>query len=266
MTKYDQKAVIEGESFAKMRADTNRVLQKLLTNMVEKKTNEGTLTIKVDVSFAQEFMPIPPEEQNEKSGATRLVLKPKFKHKIGSAMQIKNEANGEYVSDMMELVYDKDTEQYILTPVRDGQQMNIFDFMGANEDDDEDDDQEEQDLEDEEEEDDDDSPRSSRLLGGGNVGLLPDNSPEDAMNAPESDDEEVIIDADYIETPPDDDSDDTEISDEEMSEFVDEHADEFIGSNESDLYDQDMPDYEYQEPFSDDDEMESSDEGEEKWD
>ena len=51
MTEYDQKAAIEGQSFTKMREDANRVLQKLLKNMVEKSTNEGTLTIKIDVSF-----------------------------------------------------------------------------------------------------------------------------------------------------------------------------------------------------------------------
>ena len=129
MTEYDQKACIESESLAKMRNDANRVLQKLLKNMVEKSTNEGTLTIRLDVSFIQEFVPIPLEEQTEKSGETRRVLKPQFKHKISSTMQVKDDASGDSINDTMELVWDEETCSYVLTPVKGERQMNIFDVM-----------------------------------------------------------------------------------------------------------------------------------------
>lgn len=129
MTEYDQATVIESGCFAQMRADTNKVLQKLLNNMVEKSTNEGSVAIKIDITLQPEYVPIPVEERPFDSGETRMILKPQFEHKISSTMQIKGEAKGRYSSDMMELVYDQNTDQYILTPVRGGQQLNIFDVM-----------------------------------------------------------------------------------------------------------------------------------------
>lgn len=129
MTEYDQRVTIEGESFMQMRADANVVLQKLLKNMVEKETNEGSLTIKVDVNLVPEWVPIPIEKRIIGGPESRMVLRPRFEHKISSTMQIKDNANGEYTSELMELVFDEFTGQYILTPVKDGEQMTIYDLM-----------------------------------------------------------------------------------------------------------------------------------------
>lgn len=129
MTEYDQRVTIEGESFMQMRADANVVLQKLLKNMVEKETNEGSLTIKVDVNLVTEWVPIPIEKRIIGGPESRMVLRPRFEHKISSTMQIKDNANGKYTSELMELVFDEFTGQYILTPVKDGEQMTIYDLM-----------------------------------------------------------------------------------------------------------------------------------------
>ena len=129
MTDYDQKAVIEGEAFEQMRNDANRVLQRLLKNMVEKDTGEGTMTIKIDVTFLPEYITIPVEMRTEASGESRKALKPQFKHKISSTMQVRDDASGRCRNETMELVWDKDTESYILTPVTGEEQMNIFDVM-----------------------------------------------------------------------------------------------------------------------------------------
>lgn len=135
MTEYDQRVTIEGESFMQMRADANVVLQKLLKNMVEKETNEGSLTIKVDVNLVPEWVPIPIEKRIIGGPESRMILRPRFEHKISSTMQIKDNANGEYVSELMELVLNEFTGQYILTPVKDGEQMTIYDLMEQGEND-----------------------------------------------------------------------------------------------------------------------------------
>ena len=44
----------EDETFAKLRNDADQVLQKLLSNMAEKGSQEGKLTITMDVVFEEE--------------------------------------------------------------------------------------------------------------------------------------------------------------------------------------------------------------------
>ena len=84
---------LQDETFSKLRDDANQVLQKLLANMAEKGSLEGKLTITVDVSFVQETV------QNRDAnieGENRVVYTPRFQHKVGSVLQIKNEQKGGY--------------------------------------------------------------------------------------------------------------------------------------------------------------------------
>lgn len=60
-------------------------------------------------------------------GETRKILTPKFSHKIGSVMQIKNEAKGGANYDDMELVWDEAAGEYILKAIVNTEQMSIFD-------------------------------------------------------------------------------------------------------------------------------------------
>ena len=57
MEGYEQELHINDELFAGMRDDADRVLQKLLKNMVEKDSLEGKVTIGIDVTLVQEFIP-----------------------------------------------------------------------------------------------------------------------------------------------------------------------------------------------------------------
>lgn len=129
MTEYDQKITIGGQMFSQMRSDANVILQKLLKNMVDKQTNEGSMTIKIDVALRQEYIPIPPEERQDAGPETRRILKPVFEHKISSTMQVRDSANGRSQSDFMELEYDSETDAYILTPSTGNDQMNIYDVI-----------------------------------------------------------------------------------------------------------------------------------------
>lgn len=121
---YEQELHINDELFAGMREDSDRVLQKLLKNMVEKDSLEGKVTIGIDVTLVQEFIP---NRDPNIEGETRRVLTPKFSHKVGSVMQIKNEAKGDRNCDGTELVFDEERGEYVLRPIANTEQMTIFD-------------------------------------------------------------------------------------------------------------------------------------------
>lgn len=121
---YEQELHIDDELFCGMREDADRVLQKLLKNMVEKDSLEGKVTIGIDVTLVREFIP---NHDPDIEGETRMVLTPKFSHKVGSVMQIKNEAKGDRNCDGTELVWDEERGEYVLRPIANTEQMTIFD-------------------------------------------------------------------------------------------------------------------------------------------
>lgn len=124
MDGYEQELHIDDELFAGLREDADRVLQKLLKNMVEKGSLEGKVSIGIDVTFVQEFIP---NRDPRIEGETRKVLTPKFVHKVGSVMQIKDEAKGDRNCDGNELVWDDEKGEYVLRPIANTDQMTIFD-------------------------------------------------------------------------------------------------------------------------------------------
>lgn len=124
MEMYEQELHINDELFEGMRKDADVVLQKLLKNMIEKGSMEGKVTIGIDVTLAQEFIP---NRDPEIDGETRRALTPKFSHKVGSVMQIKNEMKGDRNCDGTELVWDEERGEYVLRPIANTEQMTIFD-------------------------------------------------------------------------------------------------------------------------------------------
>lgn len=124
MESYEQELHIDDELFAGMRMDADRVLQKLLKNMVENNSLEGKMTIGIDVAFIQDYIP---NHDPSVEGESRRILIPKFSHKIGSVIQIKDEAKGKRNCDGNELVWDDKREEYVLRPIINTDQMSIFD-------------------------------------------------------------------------------------------------------------------------------------------
>ena len=117
---------LQDETFSKLRDDADQVLQKLLANMAEKGSLEGKLAITVDVSFVQETV------QNRDAnieGETRVVYTPRFKHKVGSVLQIKNEQNGDMNCDGMEMYWDTEKGEWMLRPITGRDQMSIHDIF-----------------------------------------------------------------------------------------------------------------------------------------
>lgn len=121
---YEQNLHISDSVFDGMRQDADLVLQRLIKNMVEKDSLEGKVTISIDVTLEQEYIP---NRDPEIEGETRRVLTPKLSHKVGSVMQIKNEVKGDKHCDGSELVWDKEKGEYVLRPIANTEQMTIFD-------------------------------------------------------------------------------------------------------------------------------------------
>lgn len=110
----------DGETFNPVRHDADGVIKRLVKNMVEKGSNEGTVNIKINVSFGKQK--VGTDEQN-----SRDVIVPGFTHKITSTMQIKDDINGGLSFDEMELVWDEEKNEYVIKPITGNAQMNIFD-------------------------------------------------------------------------------------------------------------------------------------------
>ena len=98
-------------------------MQRALGTMKEKESMDGKVTITIDIKLVPEFIPnYDPEIQGE----TRKILKPKFDHKVTSAINIKNEEKGS-VNPEMAMVWDEDKQEYVLTYVNNTEQRSIFD-------------------------------------------------------------------------------------------------------------------------------------------
>lgn len=113
----------DSDTFEEMKRDMNFVLQRLIGNMQEKGTNEGSMTLKLDVTMVKEFIP---NYNPDVKGETREVSKPQFKHKVTSAVKINDEKSGAFNNEM-ELVMDEDTGVFKLVPIANTAQRSIFD-------------------------------------------------------------------------------------------------------------------------------------------
>lgn len=111
------------DTFADAKRDMNFVLQRLIDNMLNKGSTEGSMTLKLDVTLKEEFIP---NFDPDIEGETRKVDKPVFKHKVTSQMQIKDEKSGNMDTEM-ELVLDDETGEYVMKPIANTTQRSIFD-------------------------------------------------------------------------------------------------------------------------------------------
>ena len=118
MTDYVKSLDFDGDTFDQMKVDMNFVLQRLLNNMLEKGSDEGTMTIKINVMIVRNNIP---GGDNE----TKHINKPIFEHKVTSVVKINDEKSGKYDSKM-ELVMNEDGV-YELRPIQGQAQMSIFD-------------------------------------------------------------------------------------------------------------------------------------------
>lgn len=120
---FEKRLDFDSDTFEEMKRDMNFVLQRLIGNMQEKGTNEGSMTLKIDVTMVREYIP---NYDPDIGGETREISKPQFKHKVTSAVKINDEKSGTFNNEM-ELVIDEDTGVYKLMPIANTSQRSIFD-------------------------------------------------------------------------------------------------------------------------------------------
>ena len=102
MNDFEKELNFDSDTFCDMKKDMNYILQRLLGNMIEKSSKEGSLTVKIDVILGKEQIP---DYGLDTDGKYREISKPLFKHTIQSTVKINDKVNG-ILNPGMELVMD----------------------------------------------------------------------------------------------------------------------------------------------------------------
>ena len=212
---FEKRLDFDSDTFEEMKKDMNFVLQRLIGNMQEKGSDEGSMTLKIDVTMIKEFIP---NYDPDIKGESREISKPQFKHKVTSVVKINDEKSGS-LNNEMELVMDEDTGVFKLVPIANTAQRSIFDS-----------DFQKQDSK--QESGDDDSAGSNAIEGRAVLGLPGPNS------------EGEVIDGEFREVD-DAETDPGEDAAEELEEELDDITDELLGSDDSE------DGYGYEEPEDD---------------
>lgn len=118
-----QELVIEDVTFEEARMNFNRVLQRLFKNMIDSDSTDGSITLKIDVSLVNEYIP---NFDPNVEGESRKIQKPKFKHKVSSNITVKDELSGDKNPEM-QLVWDEERQMYVLAYITGTDQRTIFD-------------------------------------------------------------------------------------------------------------------------------------------
>lgn len=119
----EKELYLEDETFDDARSDFNVVLQRLFKNMLEAGSDEGSITLKLDVTLKSEIIT---NTDPDIEGETREIHLPSFSHKVTSTVQVKDEMKGSK-NPNMELVWDPETKTYKLQYVANTEQKTIFD-------------------------------------------------------------------------------------------------------------------------------------------
>lgn len=115
--------MLEDETFENIRQNFNTVLQRLFKNMIDSGSDEGSITLKIDVTLQEEYIK---NFDPDIEGESRLIRKPSFEHKVTSTVSVKDEIKGKRNSEM-ELVWNEDLQAYVLAYISNTQQRSIFD-------------------------------------------------------------------------------------------------------------------------------------------
>lgn len=119
--------VLEDVTFEEARQNFNRVLQRLFKSMIDSGSTDGSITLKLDISMTEEYIP---NYDPEIDGESRRIQKPKFDHKVSSTVTVKDELKGNKNPEM-ELVWDDEKQMYVLAYISNTEQRSIFDKDAA---------------------------------------------------------------------------------------------------------------------------------------
>lgn len=114
-----EEITMDSDTFAQVRENFDMLLQRLFQKMQQNNSDEGSITLKIDVNMSDDYIP-------DESGTARRISKPILKHKITTTVPVKDSFDGKKDTGM-ELVYDEELGRYVLKYVSAGGQRSIFD-------------------------------------------------------------------------------------------------------------------------------------------
>lgn len=114
-----EEITLDSNVFEQARQNFDMLLQRLFKKMEQNNSDEGSITLKVDINMIDDFIP-------DEDGKAHPISKPVLKHKITTTVPVKDSFDGKKDTGM-ELVYDDELKRYVLKYVSAGGQRSIFD-------------------------------------------------------------------------------------------------------------------------------------------
>ena len=111
--------MIESDVFANARDNFDSLLQKLFKSMENNESDEGSITLKVNLNMVEDWVP-------NGEGGTIHIKKPVLKHKVSIEVPVKDSIDGRKDSGM-NLVWDDELRRYVLNYINEGGQQSLFD-------------------------------------------------------------------------------------------------------------------------------------------
>lgn len=114
-----QELTLESDTFEQVRNTFDTLLQRLFQKMEKNESDEGSITLKVDVNIISDSM-------DDGEGNHRIIHRPIMKHKITTSVPVKDSFDGKKDTGMA-LEYDEELKRFVLKYVSEGGQMSMFD-------------------------------------------------------------------------------------------------------------------------------------------
>lgn len=114
-----EELTLDSDTFQQIRENFDLLFQKLLRKMEQNNSEEGSITLKIDVNLETDWVP-------DDDGNSKEIHKPLIKHKVTTTVPVKDSFDGKKETGM-NLVYDEDLKRYVLRYVQVGGQRSIFD-------------------------------------------------------------------------------------------------------------------------------------------
>lgn len=117
MNNYEEMK-IESDVFATARENFDLLMQRLFASMEKNNSDEGSITLKVDIQMKQDWVP-------DGIGGSTEVNKPVIKHKVTIAVPVKDSMDSKKDTGM-NLVWDEELNRYVLRYINEGGQLSFF--------------------------------------------------------------------------------------------------------------------------------------------
>lgn len=118
MNNYEEMK-IESDVFTTARENFDLLMQRLFASMEKNNSDEGSITLKVDLQMKQDWVP------NGEGGSVE-VNKPVIKRKVTIAVPVKDSMDSKKDTGM-NLVWDEELNRYVLRYINEGGQRSVFD-------------------------------------------------------------------------------------------------------------------------------------------